>query len=155
MTSAQEIMDPAVLEDFSLADLMAGDAIFTVTVLRAHDTSMLAAHFTYRVTRREHDDGRVATYVKVLTGPDNLSDYRYAGMLDGAKFRTTRASAIGPDAPSVKLLVWLVKRLAAGQSIDAVEVLSASRCLRCGRPLTASDSIKNRYGPYCAGQMGI
>jgi len=150
----------SVLDGFTLTDLTAGDSIFTVTVLRANDERQIGKSYTYRVARYTYTDERTGqerenVSVKLLTGPNNLSDYTYMGMLTADnKFRTTRASKVTMDAASAKLFDWLVKRLAAGQHIDSVEILSAGRCLRCGRPLTVADSIRNRYGPVCAGKMG-
>lgn len=150
------------LDGFSFSDLLAGDSIFTVTVLRARDVSQIGASFTYRVSYFEYKDeatDRVtfAGYsVKVLTGPNNLSDYQRAGMLTipmGA-FKTTKSSNIGVNAPSVKLISWLSARLASGADTSAVRVVSAGRCLRCGRVLTRDDSIRARYGRVCAGKIG-
>ena len=127
--------------------LTAGRATFTVT--RRRD----GARFTYRVTATDDDPARF--FVSVLTGPDNESDYTYAGMLDnrpaGLMLRQTRGSKIAATAPSWLGFVWLISRLHRPEVIDRfVEIDHVGRCARCNRPLTVPESIRTGLGPVCA-----
>lgn len=119
-----------------------GKAYFT---LRSAKTG---ARFTYRVAAAE----RGGFFVSLLNGPDNWANYRYIGLIgaNDKRFRLTAKSAASGDASSVKAFMWTWNRLAAGQSIDGVEIWHEGKCGRCGRKLTVPESIETGFGPECA-----
>lgn len=142
-----------------LADIVQGDAIFTLQVLKSNDPKRLGERYTYRVRRVKYFDDLLAKEVeeynvRVLTGPDNLSSYTYALSLDLLGYEVTRyGKKLGKGAPSVRLFEWFLSRLRLNADTSAVAVYLAGRCLRCGRPLTVPDSINQRYGPDCIGKV--
>lgn len=121
--------------------IFAGNALFT---LRSRKTG---TRFTYHV--RAKTDAREPIYfASVLTGPDNESDYRYAGLAKPWGVVPTQGSKIRADAPSVRALDWALRMLAAGGH-DDLEVFHAGACGRCGRTLTDPVSIGRGLGPEC------
>ena len=104
-------------------------------------------HFTYKITQ-----GR---FLSVLSGPDNTSDYQYAGVLVGAitqgkQVVTTRASRFTADSQAVSAVNWTFKRLwATGSVPDGVEFYHEGKCSHCGRMLTPPESVRTGIGPVC------
>lgn len=129
--------------------MLAGKATFTVTSPRT------GKRFTFKVTAKSVDDGaKVLHFVKVLTGPDNTSDYTFLGTIFGGReYRRSYKSAIGAEAPSAVAFAWLVGRLVAGKDLLGAEVHHEGRCGRCGRALTVPSSIESGFGPECAGKV--
>jgi hypothetical protein len=127
--------------------ILAGKARFTVVSPKTGN------RFTYKVSRKEVDGGKVLHFVKVLTGQDNDSDYTFLGTIfDGREYRRSFKSSIGPQAPSAVAFAWLVSRLVAGKDLAGVSVHHEGRCGRCGRTLTVPSSIETGFGPECAGK---
>lgn len=133
-----------VTKDFVLA----GHAIFTVS-------NPAGEYYTYRVTApADQNEIDPLWFVSALTGPDNLHDYSYLGVLkaDGTAF-TTAKSKFPKDSKPVLVVKWALKcvweggELPAGYKIDHI-----GRCGRCGLPLTTPDSIQRGLGPVCAGK---
>jgi hypothetical protein len=56
--------------------IYAGNATFTVTSVKT------GARFTFKVSRKK-DDPEAPLFVALLGGPDNVSDYRYMGIIVG------------------------------------------------------------------------
>lgn len=138
-----------------LAYMFAGNATFTFRSLRT------GTRFTYNVKmadkKNENDvNEKPAFFVKVLSGPDNTSDYTYIGMIHGATFGVTKASRHMANAPSVQTLTWALKTFFANvtEMPAQMEVWHTGRCGRCGRPLTVPESVASGIGPDCAAQMG-
>lgn len=144
--------------------VLAGDAIFTLSNGRGK-------HETFRVYKRElmqQGNKTLDTYfIKVLTGPDNLHDYTYLGMviLPNRKHadptvRLTANSRFKEDSPPLKAArfilraIWQIDRgtykLPAGYTIKHI-----GRCGRCHQPLTTPASLDTGYGPDCAEALGI
>lgn len=123
------------------AYLFAGNATLTVR------NPATGNRFTFKIQKA---DDAPMWYVRVLTGPDNRSDYRYLGILvpdqSHHTFRRTAKSAFGFDAPCAQALGWLVRNTES----DRVEVWHEGRCGRCGRALTVPESIATGLGPVCA-----
>jgi Family of unknown function (DUF6011) len=131
--------------------------------------------FTYKVVAKREDVKAkledVTFFVSVLRGPDNESDYTYAGVLrKPAQFNFTPASRVSRTADSMKALVWFLDKMAherdvlvgkfcgvdsaadsAGQ-VTKVEFWHEGRCCRCGRVLTVPKSVADGIGPECAGR---
>lgn len=129
--------------EIARAFMLAGNA--TVT-LRSVATG---TRYTYKL-QAPKDDGP-ARFAKLLVGSNNETDYEYVGMVgaDGV-LRATRAT--GPRAASTpfKALEWSLRKLAAGELPDSLEVWHEGRCGRCGRKLTVPASIESGFGPECA-----
>jgi hypothetical protein len=123
------------------AYMLGGDAKVTIVSKRS------GARFTYRITKKDLEDGRFLHFVKVLQGPDNTSDYMYLGTIfGGQQYRHGAKSPIGPDAPSAKAFAWVWYHL---DSQD-IEIWHSGECSRCGRELTDPESIARGLGPVCA-----
>jgi hypothetical protein len=134
--------------------IMAGKAVFTIS-------NGSGTHYTYKVVKKE-DKGRAPVwFVSLLSGPDNMSDYTYIGVLNMATgdVRLTRASRFNPLSTPYRVVDWSLKRLWAdiplpgGYSIDG-----EGRCGCCGRRLThpdgvAGDGYRHGYGPNCWARM--
>lgn len=101
--------------------------------------------FTYKVSRKQFND-RWYTHIRVET---NYLDWQYLGYFkDGKVVRKGQEV----DSPSAKGIAWILHNIQLGnhQAVtDQVEVMHLGKCLRCGRPLTDSDSISIGFGPVC------
>lgn len=132
--------------------VIAGRALFTVSNGRGE-------HYTFRVNHTKGSDQYAPCwFVSLLTGPDNENDYSYIGKLDpetGA-VGLTRASKIGEDAVSFKVLVWALKQLWTRKDLPAgYEINHEGRCGKCGRLLTVPESVQSGYGPECIRKMAV
>lgn len=109
--------------------------------------------YTYRIDARRGD-----AFVALLTGPDNVGDYQYLGILRRPQFDElvlTRRSCASARAPSVRAFRWVWRRLTHGADLAGVEVLHQGTCGRCGHALTTPDSIARGLGPVCAVLLGV
>lgn len=130
----------------------AGDAIFTIETPNDH--------YTFRIQHVEKNDRWPESwFVKMLTGPDNTSDYSYVGKLEPfeGQLRLTNKSKLTADSYPVKLFnrvmarVWSEDHAAYEQ--HGYVTHHEGRCGRCGRALTVPESIENGIGPECAKKM--
>jgi hypothetical protein len=136
--------------------MLAGNARLTLRSLRS------GAHFTYRVARAKDQDGASKNlwFVSVLSGPDNETDYSYAGLLEPVgdalpPLRLTAKSRVGATAPSVVAWNWFLGWLQVeGWHAPSLEVRHEGRCGRCGRLLTHPDSLDRGIGPECWAAVG-
>lgn len=97
-----------------------------------------------------------AWWVKLLTGPDNTSDYQPVGKLDRrtGKVIITRNSKFTPDSLPVRLLEFVAQHVLAQKDLPGGLVIQApSHCGRCGRLLTAPRE-KNPYFPWLGPECG-
>lgn len=141
--------------------VLAGDAIFTIE-LPGELAAKHAPHYTFRVQHVEKNDRYPESYfVKMLTGPDNTSDYSYIGKLDPhtSEVRTTAKSFLPQNAFPVALLNRLLARIWTDDH-DAYmrhgfKTHHEGRCCRCGRPLTTPESCERGIGPECYKIMGL
>lgn len=140
--SAAQITAPAD----ALRFILAGRA--TVT-LRSAKTGV---RFTYKICAPKDDsETNPVRFVKLLSGPDNTADYTYLGtVFNGRNLRTTAKSRVHADAPSFRALEWTLRKLAAGELPESLEVYHEGRCGCCGRKLTTPESITRGLGPVCA-----
>jgi hypothetical protein len=125
--------------------ILGGNATFTVT------STVTGTSFTYKVMRSQ-PGGRGVFFVSLLTGPDNVSDYSYLGIIpvdDPQSFRLTAKSKAGEGATSVKAFRWLWAQLNASRLPASVQVRHEGSCGRCGRALTVPASIDAGFGPEC------
>lgn len=131
------------------AFITAGKAIFTL--------QGQTARYTFKVSKREASDQYTqdAWFISLLTGPDNLADYTYMGMLDAGTgaVRLTKASKYREDSQPFKAISWAFGRIWAGRSIEPATFYHVGRCGRCGRALTVPSSIESGFGPECLGKL--
>lgn len=132
--------------------VLAGRAIFTL--------QGASTRYTFRVNRADPKPGsqytQQAYFVSLLTGPDNLSDYTYLGLLHWStgEVRITRSSKYRADSAPVLAVNWAFRHIWAGRTLPAPAVFyHVGRCARCGRALTVPSSIETGFGPECAGKM--
>jgi hypothetical protein len=145
----------------TLRYIHAGNATFTI---RSKETG---TRFTYKVVNPERkkdskfvpfNKNQKVWFVKVLTGSDNNSSYRYLGMLSEAAngertFKFTKASP-NPEAQSSKAFAWSYRNLATLKRMPPkVEIWHSGRCGCCGRLLTVPESIERGLGPECASKF--
>ncbi len=131
--------------------VLAGDATFTIALPNE------AGHYTFRVQRVEASDRYPESYfVKLLTGPDNTSDYTYLGKLcpHSGSVRTTGRSKYTNDSFPVRLLNRVLVHVYAGthEAYEAhgYKTHHEGRCGRCNRLLTVPASIESGIGPECS-----
>lgn len=136
------------LNNSQVADfIFGGKSIFTVRNVNTGN------RFTYKLTRKkslkEGEDDVV--FVKVLSRPDNTSDYTFIGTVFGKQtYRHSPKSPFGADVLSSKAIEWVVKNV---RSLPPnIEVWHEGKCGRCGRKLTVPESIASGFGPECGGR---
>ena len=125
--------------------MLAGNATVTLVSRRTE------AHFTFKL--KASDDGQV-TFVSLLRGADNQSDYSYLGIIANGRFLHGKKSKIGQDAPSARAFAWAWARLVEDVMPAELEIWHEGACGRCGRPLTVPESIERGIGPECWSKMG-
>ena len=140
--------------------LTAGEAIFTVEVPEEHRKEGVKPHYTYRVDKVEQNAKYPEAYfVKLLSGPDNTSDYSYVGRLDQfvGFVETTAKSKFTHESYPVKLLNRVVARVwcddHAAYEQYGFKVHHEGKCGRCGRRLTVPESVESGIGPECAKKL--
>ncbi len=150
----QAIVDGKVVSaSAALTFLLGGNATFTFVSLKSGD------RFTYLVQlgkRKKNPTDPDVFFVKLLTGPDNSNDFAYFGYIKNNTFFHGGVKACaGKDAPSVKGFMWAFAQFQIGvMPLERLEMLTASKCARCGRKLTVDDSIHNGFGPECISKVG-
>lgn len=127
------------------AFLVAGRAVFTLTSVPT------GTSFTYRFGRPQDQLDGGPIFAALLTGPDNTSDYTYAGIYYPTRGTVvqTKGSRVGADAPGLRALNWWL----AHQNDPRVTFRHEGRCGRCGRALTVPSSIDSGLGPECAAKV--
>lgn len=138
--------------------ITAGKAIFTLGIPDEFaEKSGIPKQYTFKVMP---SDDKSVFYVGLLTGPNNLRDYTYMGILKPTgEFKLTRASRYNIESWPVKLFAKMAKRVFAGEQqaiFDAgFKLMHAGRCARCAKPLTVVESIESGYGPECLQKVGL
>lgn len=133
-----EMTDVKDIERF----IRAGKAKFTVVSKRT------GQRFTFRArTLRDKD----ITFVSVLNGPDNHSDYMYIGYFKTDAVRLCAGKKGKPGATSFKAFDWILSNVSRANDIgDQMTFLHTGSCGRCGRELTVPESIRTGLGPVCS-----
>lgn len=133
--------------------ILGGKAIFTVS-------NPTGERYTFKVNRKDAEPGspygdQPTFFVKLLTGPDNGSDYTYLGLLtEGGAVKLTRASRFTDETKPVKVIRWAAGLVFAGRDLPAgYAIHHEGRCGRCGRRLTVPESVESGFGPECAGRL--
>lgn len=109
--------------------------------------------FTYKVTNMP--DNKNLRFVKVLTGSDNISNYKYFAFIKmiGESFTYTFGnlkSKVSRTSPSVELFEKVLAHLRAKRKMANIEIWHDGKCCRCGRKLTVPSSVQAGIGPECS-----
>lgn len=147
MTEARQLADARSILSF----ITGGRAVFTVVSKTSGERR------TFKVAApKDAQPGDALRFVSLLTGPDNMTNYEYVGLLTktGEELVTRTSRGKLPTQP-LNIMSWLVKQaqLAARglpNTLDRAEVWHEGRCCRCGRRLTVPASIESGIGPECA-----
>ena len=117
--------------------------------------SPTGGRFTYRC--KPASDGR--TFVDLLTGPQNTTDYTPLGVVETdpphGRYTHSWLGGIPEAAPAARGARWFFAPLAAdllvlARRLPTVRVYHAGNCGRCGRLLTTPESVELGLGPVCA-----
>ena len=109
--------------------------------------------FTFKASQRKTDGVKSPVFIKVLSGSDNQTDYRYIGFISTKKVGLIAGKKGLPTAVSFRALNWAVQQFAAGNMPEDLEFWHSGKCGCCGRELTVPDSIASGIGPVCAGRL--
>lgn len=123
--------------------IFAGNARFTFV------NSKSGNRFTYQVRKSKTSP---TYFVAVLSGPDNIENYRYMGVIfeEEMIFKWTKKSRVKPESTSFRAFYWLFNMLKEGKELpDYVKIYHEGRCGRCGKVLTVPESILSGFGPEC------
>jgi hypothetical protein len=132
---------------------LAGNATFTVT------SRVSGTRFTYKVVKAEPREGDPTSrwFVRVLSGPNNETDYAYIGMVShnpqypAPRFFTRRGET---PPPSAKAFDWTFHTaFMRDDAYERITVHHEGRCGRCGRKLTVPESVESGFGPECANKV--
>lgn len=125
---------------------LAGKATITLS------SKKTGKRFTYKINKVPDSDDRF--FVKLLTGPENETDYRYLAFLQGTQLKRTAKSYGHAEDPSFQAVLYFCQKvLKNGQIPDQLEVRHEGRCGRCNRKLTTPESIDRGIGPECWSRM--
>lgn len=133
--------------------ITAGRAILTVS-------NNNGQYYTYRIKMKDADAAYLTPcyFVSLLTGPNNMADYTYLGILDPATgvVRLTRASHYNNDSLPVKVINWAMAMVYGDHTLPpGYAIQHANRCGCCARRLTTPESIEIGIGPECRERMGM
>lgn len=149
--TADDVAQPRQIADRDAAGkfLLAGKATVTLKSQRT------GAHFTFKVS---HKQGGDVSFVSLLTGPNNETDYRYLGLLADTDHSRLRGVGSGkscaqPDAPASRAFQYLLDFIGGKNNGTGLEVWHEGRCGRCGRKLTVPSSVESGIGPECASKI--
>lgn len=110
------------------------------------------ARFTYKI--KKVPDAEDKFFVSLLTGPENEGDYRYLGLMQGAKLRRTAKSCASDSAPSFLAAQYFCDKVLGDHVMPpSLEVRHEGRCGKCNRKLTTPESIDRGIGPECWSRM--
>lgn len=128
--------------DQVLTLMLAGKATLTIK------SKQTGTRYTYRFNRPPGEDPSRCVWVRVLTGPDNTSAYKYLGVL-WPKDMSYRAKGAEPSSQAI---AWVIRTLRERPDtlLGSAEVWHEGKCCRCGRKLTTPESIARGLGPECA-----
>ena len=128
---------------------MGGNATFTVD-------NGKGTHYTFKIRQPKKANprftGSAPHFVSLLTGPDNINNYSYLGMVNAetGSVKLTRASKMNDDSTPVKVLRWALNHALGDRLLPAgYAIHHEGKCGCCGRALTVPESIKRGIGPEC------
>lgn len=133
-----------------------GKAVFTVDNGRVGNEHR---RYTFKIVKKElpRGEGRQQMYFAyILTGPDNMGDYTYLGVVDPFKLtcRPSRKSKFERGSEPFVAINWAMRMVAEGRQAPGDSlIIHEGRCARCGRRLTVPESVKSGFGPECASRL--
>lgn len=147
----------------ALAYILGGEATFTAVSI------VTGRRFTFKCDRSKKwnnatnkEEWQDRWFVKVLTGPDNNSNYTYMGTIDTRDvssnkwyIRQTQKSGVGTDAMSWLTIVYILDKLQNGfQFINdrlskEIKIYHDGTCSICSKKLTDVISVITGFGPVC------
>ena len=142
MTTSAQIHNPLAIRSF----ILGGHARFTLV------SKKTGARKTFEVERNPESANSPLYFVRLLTGSDNTTDYRYLAMLmdfpDGLR---VKRNTDGWGLEACVAFEWLIRQVDVvnGRDLDQCEFWHEGRCCRCGRALTTPESIRLGIGPKC------
>lgn len=136
------LISPQTAREFALA----GNAHMT---FKKVDTG---TRRTFQITRSKKNEK--IFFVKVLTGPENTTDYTFLGtikIVDGiAVYTHSHKSPISAQAVSNAAFEWVWNSVINPcREARNLEIWHEGRCCRCGHMLTVPESIESGWGPEC------
>lgn len=123
----------------------AGNAVFTVFNNKGD-------RYTYKIRKKDLEEGRTIYFVSLMNGPDNYSSYNYLGLYDTTQNRViiTGKSNYKADSLPVKVLKWVLQTVKNQNKIpQGYGIIHEGKCCKCGRRLTTHESIEKGIGPEC------
>lgn len=143
--------------------ILAGEAVFTIEIPADRQKDFGGkTHYTYQVQKVEaNGQWAEAYFAKLLTGPDNTSDFSYLGKLDTftGQVRETAKSFLAADSVPFRLLNRVLARVWANDNAAfeqfGFRLHHEGACGRCGKRLTRPGPIERGIGDDCAAIMGI
>ena len=139
-------MEGKVEASQALNFILAGRAVVTLVSVST------GSRYTYKVNK---PNAQAPHFVRLLTGPNNKTDYKYMGRIQAGQYiHDTKNRAGREDTPAAKGFRMVLYKLQAKEYtwLDAnVEIWHSGKCGRCGRVLTVPESIKSGLGPICQG----
>jgi hypothetical protein len=139
--------------------VLAGRAVFTIQQPAGAPEK---PHYTFKVKRVEpNGQWPEAFFVKLLTRPNNQTDFTYIGKLTKAtgQTKTTGKSVKFEGSYPLRLLNRTLARVWANDNVafekHGYHVHHEGRCARCGKPLTVPESIETGFGPECSKILGL
>ena len=102
--------------------------------------------YTYTISRKKFND-KWYTHISVEMGYMNFK--RIGTYFKGKIFN--KSAVI--NTPSASAIAWVLRKVEEGKFNllnQSVEITHMGSCLRCGKPLTDSNSVGRGLGPTCA-----
>ena len=125
--------------------ITAGNSTFTIY------SSKVNKRYTYKIKVDKKNENRF--FVKVLFGPDNITDYRFLGWFYNDDFILLLSIKCCVDERDFRftMLKYFLQFLSNKDKLpDTCSFYPSGRCGRCGRLLTTPESIERGLGPECA-----
>jgi hypothetical protein len=136
--------------------LLAGSAIFTLELSQQFSEKWgLPLHYTYKISKKEATERFPETFfIALLTGPDNLTNYTYMGIVKmNGDVKLTAKSQYKKDSWPYRLIVRALTCIFNDKQQDVLDagfdLHHEGRCGRCSRVLTVPESILSGFGPEC------
>jgi hypothetical protein len=95
-------------------------------------------------------------FVKLLTGPNNDSDYVYIGYIPNGRWELVAGKKGNASHPAFRALAWYIAKAHQAPTVaKQATFLHEGSCGWCGRTLTVPESITRGIGPECAKKHGL
>lgn len=121
--------------------ILSGKATFTLIDKSPDREGGGSSRYTYQVVRPRKG---LPHFVRLLTGPDNTSNYTFIGTIfDGLTWRPKVAGA------GSKLFGLMWRFASRGEWPEWLEIVGNGKCGKCGRMLTTPESVEMGIGPEC------